>query len=310
MNTLYILNHVVFSVFMTLLLVEGGFAITALVAYEKYKERLMSYITPIWEVTGTFAVFYVVNFEATFPKLLGVVGTLYALPLLVAAALIILRNVFLIHGEYQGDVGREARYLKIYALSTVVALVILLSVLSSAITGAGINTTAVTASLAMYLNPFNLIAIASALLVSLSLAIGIFRIGNLDRLGWLPLALAFALFYIGIAAFAPSLSANLGAFVGFIAAFVILVAVLGILQARSWKHSGKLSVFAVLFAIGLVGMIEYPYIFGSADINAYLNSSALAGPIVTITLVGGSIVAASLAYLIYISYLRRGAYED
>ena len=60
---------------------------TALFAYEKYKEKLMRYITPIWEVTGTFAVFYVVNFEATFPTLLGVAGTIYAVPLLLAAAL-------------------------------------------------------------------------------------------------------------------------------------------------------------------------------------------------------------------------------
>ena len=198
MNPLYILDHFIFSVFMTLILIEGGFAVTALLAYGKYKERLMRYITPIWEVTGTFAVFYAVNFEATFPKLLGAAGTIYAVPLLVAAALIIIRNAFLIHAEYLGDIKREAKYLKVYAIATIAALVILMSVLSSAMTGAGISLASSSASLSMYINPFNLIVVACSILMALSLAAGIFHIERIGKFAWLPLALAVMLFYAGI----------------------------------------------------------------------------------------------------------------
>ena len=307
MNALYLINHLIFSVFMTLLLLEGGFALTALFTYEKYKEKLMGYITPIWEVTGTFAVFYVVNFEATFPKLLGSAGTIYAVPLLVAAALIIIRNAFLIHAEYLGDLRKEARYLKVYAAATVVALVLLLSVLSSAMTGTGINISTGLSTISMYLNPFNAIVIVSALLVSLSLASSLFGIDRLSRFAWIPLALAVVLFCVGISLFAAPVSANLATALPLVALLAVLVAALAVLQYRKWRYSGRLSILVVLFAIGVLGAVQYPYIFGSANITDYLNGSALSGPIILITLVGGTIVAASLAYLIYLSYLRKRA---
>jgi cytochrome bd ubiquinol oxidase subunit II len=305
MNALYLVNHVIFAVFMTLLLMEGGFAITALVAYEKYKARLMRYITPIWEVTGTFAVFYVVNFEATFPKLLGVAGTLYAVPLLVAAALIILRNAFLIHAEYVGDLKKEAKYLKIYAVATVAALILLLSVLSSAMTGTGISVSTGVSTLQMYLNPFNFIVIVSALLVSLSLAASVFRIERLERLAWLPLVLAVALFCIGISMAVPLVSASLASSLPLVAVFLALLLALCIARAKNLIGSGVPLVLAVFLALTLLGVVEYPYIFGSTNITGYLNSSALAGPVMLITLVGGAIVTVAFAYLVYLSYLKK-----
>lgn len=305
MNPLYILDHFIFSVFMTLILIEGGFAVTALLAYGKYKERLMRYITPIWEVTGTFAVFYAVNFEATFPKLLGAAGTIYAVPLLVAAALIIIRNAFLIHAEYLGDIKREAKYLKVYAIATIAALVILMSVLSSAMTGAGISLASSSASLSMYINPFNLIVVACSILMALSLAAGIFHIERIGKFAWLPLALAVMLFYAGIYLYVPAVAAVLPSAAPVSGVLAVLIAALAVAQSRNWRYSGMLSVVVVLFALNFLGVVQYPYILGSVNITDYLNSSALSGPIIAITLIGGAIVAASLSYLVYLSYLRK-----
>jgi cytochrome d ubiquinol oxidase subunit II len=304
-NPLYLINYAVFAVFMVLLLLEGAFAITSIFAYEKYKKKLMRYITPIWEVNGTFAVFYIVNFEATFPKLLGVAGTIYAVPLLVAAALIIIRNSFLIYGQYVGETRKEARYLKIYAAATIVALILALSVMSSSLSGIGVNLSTATTNLALYLNPFNLIVIASALLISVSLAASVFHIDRLERMGWVPLAAAIALIYIGISLFASPLLGNIWHSILGIALLVALVAALAVLQARRWSLSGVFTVLIVAYGINVLGALQYPYVLGSLNITNYMNSSALSGPIFAITLAGGAIVAIALSYLIYLSYLRK-----
>jgi cytochrome d ubiquinol oxidase subunit II len=307
MNPLYLTNHLIFAVFMTLLLLEGGFAITSLIAYKKYKERLMRYITPIWEVTGTFAVFYIVNFEATFPTLLGAAGTLYAVPLLVAAALIIIRNAFLIYSVYVGDSKKEGGYLKVYALATIAALVLLLSVLSSAMSGIGVSPATGVSTASMYLNPFNILVIASALLVSLSLATSLFRIKPLERLSWMFLIIAIALFAFGTLAFVKPVGANIMAYPLPVALLLILVIELAIMQANRSRFSAPFAIFIVFFAINVLGVLQYPYIFGSADITGYLNNSALTQPIILVTLVGGAIVAIALSYLVYLSYLRKRA---
>ena len=122
-----------------------------------------------------------------------------------------------------------------------------------------------------------------------------------------PLALAVALFYAGISLFVTPVAANLATALPLVALLAALVAALAVLQYRKWRYSGRLSILVVLFAIGVLGAVQYPYIFGSANITDYLNGSALSGPIILITLVGGTIVAASLAYLIYLSYLRKRA---
>ncbi len=304
MSLPYLINYGIFSVFMALLLLEGAFAITSLFSYDKYKKRLMRYVTPIWEVNGTFAVFYLVNFEATFPKLLGIGGTIFAVPVLLAAALIIIRNAFLIYSQYVGETRQERRYLKVYAIATLAALVLALSVLSSSMSGIGVNLSRASASLLIYLNPFNLIVIVSALLISLSLAASVFQINRLKRVGWLFLAAAIALLYAGIFLFVKPVLTNFGHVETRILLLMALVAILGIIQAKKWRHSGLVTIITVVYGINVLGAMEYPYIFGSLNITGYMNSAALSGPITLITLFGGMIVAVSLSYLVYLSYLK------
>jgi cytochrome d ubiquinol oxidase subunit II len=305
MSLPYLINYGIFSVFMALLLLEGAFAITSLLAYEKYKRKLMRYITPIWEVNGTFAVFYIVNFEATFPKLLGVGGTIYAVPLLLAAALIILRNAFLIYGQYIGRMKEEKRYLRVYAVATLAALILTLSVLSSSMSGIGVNLSSVSATPSMYLNPFNVIVIVSALLISVSLAASVFQIDKIRRIGWIPLALAIVFLYVGLSLFVSPVAANFGNVASRVALLALLVATLGVIQAKKWGHSGQFTIITLIYGIMVLGAMQYPYTLGALNITGFMNSSALSGPITLITLFGGIIVAASLSYLIYLSYLRK-----
>jgi cytochrome d ubiquinol oxidase subunit II len=307
MNLLYITNYFIFSIFMTLILLEGGFAITALLAYKKYKEKLMRYITPIWEVTGTFAVFYIVNFEATFPTLLGAAGTLYAVPLLLAAALLIIRNAFLVYAQYIGDLKRESRYLQVYAVATIVALILLLSVLSSVMSGMGVNLSTGQSSISLYLNPFNFVVIVAALLISLSFAFGLFHLDKLERLAWLPLALAIIFLYTEISLSVAPIASNLVSATLYLVVLIILVAALAILQYRRSRYSNALSIIAVVFGINVLGAAQYPYILGGLNITNYLNSSVFTQPLILITAIGGALVALSLSYLIYLGYLRKSA---
>jgi hypothetical protein len=57
----------------------------------------------------------------------------------------------------------------------------------------------------------------------------------------------------------------------------------------------------------MFGVLEYPFIFGGkVDITQYITTSTMAGAALPITVIGGSMVIASLAYLIYINYAGRG----
>ena len=173
MNILYEFNISIFAVFFTLFAVEVGIALQILLGRGKTAE-MIRYITPIWEITGTFAVFFVMNFIATFPSAISIIGTAYVAPLLIAALFFIFRNAFLAYGiYYKGSSNRS--YLRVYGLATVITGFLVIGVLSSAISGFGISIE--TASINMpilFTNPFFLIMLVSIILISLMLSSAIF----------------------------------------------------------------------------------------------------------------------------------------
>lgn len=305
MDPTYLINYLIFAAFLTLFALEIGVATLSLLSVEDYRAKLASYITPIWEVNGTFIVFYLVNFEVSYPSLLYMAGTIYITIALLGGLILILRNSFLAYSEYiSGDTGR--RFLRIYAVSTIIVAFLALSILSSSVSGIGINPETVSINiLAAIFNPFNILMFVSVALITLFVSSNTFNIARIKRYSAALLLLALAIVYLILREYVPyTLSGALGAPM---LAFYVLTAIVAGLSLTSFKYTGYISIAWFFIAVVMFGVLEYPFIFGGkVDITQYITTSTMAGAALPITVIGGSMVIASLAYLIYINYAGRG----
>lgn len=306
MSMLYALNYLIFAAFMTLFLFEAGIAASLLLFYGRLREPMLKYLMPIWEITGTFAVFYIVNFIASFPRLINVVGHLYIAPLLAAVMFFIVRNAALAYSEYMHTPSRRT-YHYIYAVSTLVVAYIAVAVLSSGISGIGVNASTMHANLAaIMLNPFNVLVFAAVALIGLALA-GMFFMESMHK-AYLALApagvtliAAAALLYDG-SALASALGPDAWLLAAVIAALAASIAL--------WLAGKRIARYAMLawlfFAVDAFGAFQYPYLFGgSIRITDYLNSAAVGSAATLVTLVGGLFLTIAMVFFVYIVYIKK-----
>jgi len=305
MNLLYTLNYAIFSAFITLFLIEVGFALSLLIDYNKYSGRIRPLINPIWEVTGTFGVFYLVNYEVTYPKLLVLIGGTYAIPLLIALIFILLRNAFLALGDYMRGDRYEQLFGTIYSLSTLIAALLVISVLTSGISGIGIGSIGITAS--AFTNSFNVLVIITMLLFALSIASTIIRYDGSGIVG--PVAsmcgfvIGFVSMYIYLPIFYHAIQAN--ATVVIIA--VVLIAASVVAQLTKLRYAWIVNIIAIVATINLFGALMYPFTLGTQNVTGFMASQQIAGPEILITVLGGAFVTVSLAALVYLNYVRKSS---
>ena len=140
-NWLFEINFAIFSVFLVLFVTELMGGVLLLVAYDATKAKVLPYIVPIWEVTGTFAAFWVVTADFAYPQMLWPVATMLAAPILVFLILIIARNSSITFAELIFRRGRlnERRLYRLYGLATVGIGLVVLIILSAIVSGAGVT---------------------------------------------------------------------------------------------------------------------------------------------------------------------------
>ncbi|MDE1869379.1 MAG: hypothetical protein KGH71_00130 [Candidatus Micrarchaeota archaeon] len=305
MNELYILNYLIFSVVAVLFVLEAGIALLSLFRYRHYREEIRKYLLPIWEIDGTFAGLYLVNFEITYPTLLGLVGQMYVAPLLVAGIFFILRSIFLAYSEYTASPDKEELYVKIYSISTIVMVLIAGAVVTSGMSGIGVDVQSSAINLiAIFLNPFNILIMISFFAASVFVVSSVFKVGQIYRYGIAFLAAAF--FTVGIAIYAY-LPADFATALGNVALPGILLALgiaAAIMQLRGIRFANTLTVLWLFASINGIGIIAYPHIFGNINLAGFIATGAAVGPIMAITIVGGVLVIAALSFLIYLTYKR------
>jgi len=308
MGLMFSINYFIFSIFFTLFVLEVGIALTMLLEYEKYKDSLKRFLMPLWEVTGTFAIFYIVNLEAVVPSLLLLIGTIFVVPLLVAAIFFILRNAFLSYSEYMGDKVSEKRYLHIYAIATIIVAFIAISVLDSGISGIAISASSYSINLLrMFVNSFNILMFLGIALLAAFLAAVFFGIKEYK---WFPIlsavlgviAIAIAvhgsLNYLFDSAFSTGLPYLLG--------LLALLAVSLFMHYKGNKYAKYIAVIWFFLAINFFGFMQGPYILGgTVNTNNYIATGAMAFYVNAVTLIGGAILAASLISMVYISYIKK-----
>ena len=140
MNLIFETNYAVFSVFAALLITEVVGAVVLLLFYDAAKSKVLSYAVPIWEVTGTFAAFWVVTGDMAYPTLLVPVASIFSPLLTVFLVLLVGRNVTIVFGEFiVKKRWLDARKLyRGYAVSTLLLGVSALVLLSALVSGAGV----------------------------------------------------------------------------------------------------------------------------------------------------------------------------
>ncbi|MCL5102367.1 MAG: cytochrome d ubiquinol oxidase subunit II [Candidatus Marsarchaeota archaeon] len=308
MSFMYPINYFIFSIFLTLFGLEAGVAVTMFLEYDKYKDRLKRFLMPLWEVTGTFGVFYLVNLEATVPSLLLLLGTVYVAPLLIAGVFFILRNAFLSYSEYMGNPKSEKLYLHVYAIATVLVAFIAISVLDSGISGIGINASAYSINIAkLFINSFNILMFIGIALLSVFLAATVFGIREYK---WFTGAAAV----LGIVAIAIATYSSLGymfsnAFgfgLPYLIGLVILLAISLAFYYKSNRYAKYLSLLWFILAINFFGLMQNSMVLGgTVSVNSYIQTGTTAFYVDMVTLIGGIILVVSLVVLIYISYIKK-----
>ncbi len=307
MNLLYGMNYAIFAVFFMLFILEIGIALGFLFAYKK-KDQMKRYLMPIWEVTGTFAVFYLVNFETTYPTAISLVGNIYIAPLLIAAIFFIFRNAFIAYSEYVGNITSEKTYLRIYSVATIITAFLVISVLSSGISGFGVNVTYATSNfLTLLFNPFNILIFVSVLLFAIFAVSVFFEIESMKRIGFLCaflgiLITAFALYSYTYYA----IKNEVFLWHSLVILFVLLISTM-YMSIRKQKLAKYVALAWLFDAITYFGTLVYPFWFGTkTSPDNYLVNSVTGHYAALATAFGGLFLLIALAYFLYIIYVKKG----
>jgi cytochrome d ubiquinol oxidase subunit II len=159
MNYIFETNYAVFAIFASLLITEIIGSVVLLLFYDAAKSKVLEYVVPIWEVTGTFAAFWVVNGDMAYPTLLIPVAAIFGALLTIFLITFVGRSAAIVFGEFiTKRKWLDAKKLyKAYALSTLLLGVTALVLLSSLVSGAGVLSNGANALSA----PFDFVAWAS-----------------------------------------------------------------------------------------------------------------------------------------------------
>jgi cytochrome d ubiquinol oxidase subunit II len=306
-NYVFEVNYAVFSVFASLLLTEVAGSVFLLVFWETAKSKVLDYVVPIWEVTGTFGAFWVVTSYFAYPSLLIPVASIFAGLLVVFLILFVGRNASIVFGEFITKSGwfDEKKLYKAYALSTLALGLVVLVLLSSLVSGAGVDLTAGTFSLGAWAaSPGSIPFVVGALLTVLGIGIVFFSLKSL-RGATLPvtalgMAVSVTSFYL--------YSSSLVSLWVLIPVILTLLVILPFLSDKTESIVSNKAVFLALFTIIIFTLqfLVYPSVIGRPGllVDSFTTTGPLASAYAAITAVGTPLLAVMLVF--YVMVVRRG----
>ena len=299
------MNYAVFAVFAALLLTEIMGSVMLLLFWRETKSRVLEYIVPIWEVTGTFGAFWVVTGDFAYPALLVPVAKIFAALLSVFLILFVARNASIVFAEFivKKKWLDEVKLYKTYAVSTIVLGVVVLVLLSSLVSGKGINLTEALFSISEWASSVgSWLFVLGTLLIGVGMAPVFYSIRSLRRIT-LPLTgTGVALSVLSYYAYSPA----------FISAWMVVPIALTLVACALFfneRTSGLITNKAVFIAILTIIIFSlqftvYPSVIGrTISIDAVTTKGPMSEAYLMITLVGGILLAAMLG--LYMSVAMR-----
>ena len=228
--------------------------------YKKYENLFLS----MWEITGTSIVFFVVQYEALFPSLLIPIAYSFYSLIFIILFLFIFRNIGI--GFFEGkSINKEysKRDILIYLFGTLIMAILLVSILSTAITGYGIkivNGNIVWGPFIIF-NYFTLLLLLSTILFVLGIIGYIFNVKKFKIYGLIGYLLALLDIY---------LYENTIPYI-----FIFPLIILLILTFVNLKDIVQRILFIISHYLNamILATLLFPYIFGTININSLLSQS-------------------------------------
>lgn len=276
-----------------------------LIAWDSAKEKVLDYIVPIWEITGTFGALWVVTGDFAYPALLIPVAAIFAPLLTVFLILFVARNASIVFGEFiiKKRWLDEVKLYKAYALSTIVLGLVVLILLSALVGGQGVDLATGSFSLLSWASAGSVVFVLGTLSLVVGLAPAFFDVAPFRRL-IMPftgagIVLSVLSYYL--------MSAALLTWWMAVPVLLTLLAGLLYLLPRTTKILANKAVFIVAVCIIVFSLqpLVYPKVIGQAlDVDAVTTTGVMADAFLSITLVGGILLAIMLS--LYVVFAARG----
>jgi len=304
-NIEVVLNLIIFSVFFTVAATELMAASAILFRYKESEKKVFKFLLPIWEITGTFFVFYVVNLEGLAPDVLPLLAYSFISYILIFLILYVLRNTVIVSAENiwkNSKINRRLLY-SAYAVVTFVLGAMVVMIYAAFLGGHGLNYSAETFSLFSFIKflPDDGFVIGIAVLF-FGLA-AVFYGLNVNR--FLPLAVTAAgMIIAGISLFELGDSNNITLF-AIPAILTLLLPLLWIIPKTKPLVEKKL-VFQGFIAISVffLAYSQYPYLLGKTVlVTSILNNNAMQTQMFYATIIGG-VILLLLTYFFYDVYFE------
>ncbi|HUK80615.1 MAG TPA: hypothetical protein VLU91_08145 [Nitrososphaerales archaeon] len=304
MNGLFEVNYAAFSVFAALIITEIMGAVVMLVAWPA-RSRVLDYVVPAWEVTGTFGAFWVVTGGFAYPAILVPVATIFAPLLVVFLILWVARSASIAFAEFITKRGwlDETKLYRAYAASTLVLGLVVLVLLSSLVGGQGVDLTSTSFSIISWATAGNLVFVLGTLVLGVGLAPVFFDLESL-RKPVLPLTCTgVALSVFAYWLMSPSL----------VTTWMVVPVVLTLLAASLYlwpKSRGVVTnkaIFLSVLSIIIFSLqpLVYPKVIGQAlTIDAVTTGGAMAAAFLSVTVVG--VVLLALMLILYTRIASQG----
>jgi cytochrome d ubiquinol oxidase subunit II len=301
-NLIFEINFAIFSVFFVLFLTELMGGLLLLIAYDATKAKVLPYIVPIWEVTGTFAAFWVVTSDFAYPNLILPVALSFAGLIVVFLIFFVFRNASITFAELitKRRWVDERRLYQAYGLATLLIAVVVVVVLSTIVSGAGFTLSATpTFSLWGWVTSAgSLPYLIGIVFVALGLAPVFYDIAPLRRLS--PI---FTVVGVAIEAGALYLYSS-----SFLSVWFVIPALLTILASLLYQLPATAKIVSHKLVFALIGTVivfslsylVYPTAFnGALPVDAVTTTGALVGAYYVLSVIGVVVVTLLMALYLF-----------
>ena len=228
--------------------------------YEKYENLFLS----MWEITSTSIAFFLVQYEALLPSLLVPVAYSFYPLIFIILFLFIFRNIGM--GFFEGkSINKEysKRDILIYLFGTLIMAILLVSILSAAITGYGIKILNgnIFWGLFIIFNYFTLLLLLSTILFVLGILGYIFNVKKFKIYGLIGYLLVLLDIY---------LYTNMIYYLFFVPLIILLI-----LTSVNLKDIVQRILFIISHYLNaiILATVLFPYIFRTININSLLSQS-------------------------------------
>ena len=304
MNGIFEVNYAAFSVFAALLITEIMGAVGLLIAWPS-RSKVLDYIVPVWEVTGTFGALWVVTGDFAYPGLLIPVAEIFTPLLIVFLILFVARNASISFAEFitkRGWLDEEKLY-KSYAIATIVLGLVVLALLSALVGGQGVSLATGSFSIISWATAGSVVFEVGTLLLVVGLAPVLFDLSALRNLV-LPLtALGVVLSVLSYWLMSPGLITL------WMVLPVLLTLAVGAMYA--WPKTSRVvtnkAVFLAVLSVIVFSLqpLIYPKAIGQAlPIDTVTTAGAMADAFFSMSVVGGLLLAMMLS--LYVVVASRG----